>query len=221
MEDCFIKGIEGKKVLVTGATGGIGSAIARIFGQHGAQVGIHYFNAEDKAKELADEINKMCGKGKAEIIKGDLLDHDARTGLVGSFAKIFGGIDILINNAGAVFDYELFTDLEEISWDKTFELNAKAPFYLSASAFKHMKKGGRIINISSANVKYGGSAKSMHYSSAKAALDNLTTGLSREGASKGILVNSIRCGVIDTDMRIKIKGYSEEQFRKRIDMIPL
>ena len=81
--------------------------------------------------------------------------------------------------------------------------------------------GGRIINISSVNVKYGGSAKSMHYVASKAALDNLTLGFAREGAKYNILVNSIRCGLIDTQMRAKTEGYSEEDLKRRIDMVPL
>jgi 3-oxoacyl-[acyl-carrier protein] reductase len=213
--------IQDKKVLITGASGGIGSSIARIFADYSACVGLHYRKEKGQATKLLKEIRGNAGK--AELFQGDLLDKDARQNLVNSFVKVFGGIDILINNAGAICDYEHFSELEEKSWDYTFELNAKVPFYLSSKAFEYMKKrgGGRIINISSANVKYGGSEKSIHYSASKAALDNLTVGFARAGAEYNILVNSIRCGVIDTPMRTKIKGYSEELFKKRINLVLL
>ena len=83
------------------------------------------------------------------------------------------------------------------------------------------QKAGRVLNIISVNVKYGGSANSMHYVAAKAALDNLTLGFAKEGAPYNILVNSIRCGFIDTPMRKNTAGYSEQDMQKRIALIPL
>lgn len=217
----IFKDIGNKKVLITGASGGMGTSMAKLFASYGACVGLHYRSGREKAMKLLKEIRE--NSGKAELFQGNLLDQSVRKNLVKSFVKIFGRIDVLINNAGAIYDYKHFSELDEKSWDCTFGLNVKAPFYLSASAFQHMKEtgGGRIINISSANVKYGGSARSLHYNSSKAALDNLTIGFSREGAKYNILVNSIRCGVIDTPMRTKIKGYNESNFKKRIELIPL
>lgn len=195
--------------------------MAKLFASHGAHVGIHYNSGEEKAISLLREIRE--NGGKAELFQGDLLDQNVRENLVNSFIQTFGGIDVLINNAGAVYGYKHFSELDEGSWDKSFSLNVKAPFYLLKNAFAHMKQngGGRLINISSVSVKYGGSQKSFHYSSAKAALDNLTVGFARAGAEHNILVNSIRCGVIITPMHTRIEGYTEEQFRKRIELIPL
>jgi len=219
----MFKDIEGKKVLITGASGGIGSELARIFAKYGAFVGLHYIDNE-KEKEailkLKEEIEK--DSKKVELISGNLLDYEIRKNLIESFIDIFGSIDILINNAGAHFGHKYFSELDEKEWDDSFDLNTKAPFRLSASAFDYMKKkGGRIINISSTNVRYGGSGKSLHYVASKAALDSLTKGFAREGVKYNILVNSIRCGVIDTPMRTKIEGYNEEDFKKRIELIPL
>lgn len=215
--------IEGKKVLITGASGGIGLEIAKIFAEYGALVGLHYSGNEKKRKQLLGlkvELEKYYKK--IELFPGNLLDYDVRNNLIKSFVSIFGGIDVLINNAGVMFDYKYFLELDEKAWDNSFNLNTKAPFRLSASAFDHMKeKGGRIINISSANVRYGGSGKSLHYVASKAALDSLTKGFAYEGAKYNILVNSIRCGVIDTHMHTKIEGYTEENFKKRIELIPL
>lgn len=213
--------MENKKVLITGASGGIGASMAKLFASDGAHVGIHYNNGEEKATSLLNEI-RVSG-GKAELFQGDLLDQNVRENLINSFIRSFGGIDVLINNAGAVFDHIHFSELKMESWDKTFDLNVKAPFYLSSKAFEYMKQsgGGKIINISSVTVKYGGSPSGFHYSAAKAALENLTVGFSRDGAKHNILVNTIRCGVIDTAMRTKINGYTEERFQKRIELIPI
>ena len=216
----MFKDIEGKKVLITGASSGIGASMAKLFANYGALVGIHYNKGNERATKLLDEIKK--GSGKAELFQADLLEKNAAEKLIGSFIKKFGGIDILINNAGAIDGYQHFSELKEEAWQSSFDLNVKAPFYLTAKSFGYMKeKGGRILNISSVNIKYGGSAKSLHYVSAKAALDNLTVGFAKEGAKYNILVNSIRCGVIDTPMRTKIKGYNESNFKKRIELIPL
>lgn len=219
----MFEGIKNKKVLITGASGGIGSCMAKLFASYGAWIGLHYRNESDKKEvvKILKEIQKKSGE--AEIFQADFLDSNGRKNLVKSFIKRFGGIDVLINNAGAAFSYKHFSELDEKSWNNTFNLNVKAPFYLSGEAFNYMKEhgGGRIINISSANVKYGGSAKSFHYCAAKAALDTLSIGFAREGARYNILVNSIRCGVIDTPMRTKINGYNEKNFKKRINLIPL
>jgi len=215
--------MKNKKVLITGASGGIGSCMAKLFANHGASVGLHYRGEDDK-KEVIKTLEEIQKKsGKAEIFQADFLNSQDRKNLIKAFIEKFGGIEVLINNAGAAFAYEHFSELDEKTWDNTFNLNVKAPFYLSGEAFNYMKEhgGGRIINISSANVKYGGSAKSFHYCASKAALDTLTVSFAREGAKYNILVNSIRCGVIDTPMRTKIEGYNEENFKKRINLIPL
>ena len=213
--------IKGKKVLITGADGGLGSSMAKLFSEYGAHVGLHCLEKNGKALLLLKEVQEKGGK--AELFQADFLDSEARSKLVPAFIQQFGRIDVLINNAGAIYDYRHFSELPETSWEHTFNLNVKAPFYLTASTFSFMKeqKAGRVLNISSVNVKYGGSAKSMHYVAAKAALDNLTLGFAKEGAPYNILVNSIRCGFIDTPMRKNTAGYSEQDMQKRIALIPL
>ena len=213
--------IKNRRVLITGANGGIGSAIADLFADHGAKLGLHYRKNNEETEKI---LNKVKNKTEqAKIFQADLLDTESRKNLIENFIKNFGGIDVLINNAGAIDDYKHFSELSEAAWQNTFDLNVKVPFYLSGEAFQYMKEhgGGRIINISSVNVKYGGSARSLHYVAAKAALENLGLGFAKEGAPYNILVNSIRCGVIDTPMRTKVAGYDEENFKKRINLIPL
>jgi len=213
--------IKGKRVLVTGASGGMGSEIVKLFAEHGARLGLHYFVNKEEAIKLLEEVR---GKnGEAEIFQADLRNEEEGRNLIKLFVGKFEGIDVLVNNAGAVYDYKHFSELDEKSFRDTFDLNVKAPFCLMKEAFPHMKEqgGGRIVNLSSVNVKYGGSAKSMHYVAAKAALENLTLGFAKEGAEHNILVNTVRCGVIDTPMRTRIAGYSEEDFQKRINLVPL
>ncbi len=217
----MFEGIKDKRVLITGATGGMGTAFAELFADHGARLGLQYHKNRAEAKRLLASVLEKTEE--AEIFQADLLETQARKNLVKTFKKKFGGIDVLINNAGAEYDHADFSVLNEKSWQNTFDLNTKAPFYLSGGVFDSMKRqgGGKIINISSVNVKYGGGAKSMHYVASKAALESITRGFAKIGAEHNILVNAIRPGVIDTPMRMKIAGYTEKDFQKRTAMVPL
>ena len=212
--------IMNKRVLVTGASSGIGKVIATRFAEHGAHVGIHYRSDRQSANKLLGELTKY--HGHIELFHGDLMLAETRRHLIPSFLESFGGIDILVNNAGACYEYKHFSELDEAAWDTMLALHTKAPFILARDAFKFMKRRnwGRIINISTVSIEYAG-PNNMHYYSSKAAMDAITMGLAGEGAKHNILVNSIRCGMIDTPMRTKISGYNEEKFTKRIQMIPL
>lgn len=210
--------IKGKKVLVTGASTGIGECIAELFASYGAFVGIHYRSSERQALGLKKQILKQGGK--AEVFKADLLDRSCCEKLIPSFIKAFRGIDILINNAGGIYGFKDFLKLDEKSWDDTFTLNVKSAFFLARDAFRYMKKQrkGKIINISSVAAKYGGSLQSLHYGAAKAALEAVTIGLSRAGAQHNILVNAIRGGFIDTPFHKKI---GRKNIAERVKLIPL
>lgn len=207
-----------KRVLLTGASGGIGTSIARLFAQHGAALGLHYHQSKREAEQLQEDI--VNGGGQAECFQADLRDPSACRDLVQAFLAGFQGLDVLINNAGAVFSTVHFSELDAESWDQTLALNARAPFVLAREAFAHMKThgGGKIINISSVAAKYGGSATSLHYGAAKAALDAVTVGLARAGAPHNILVNSIRPGFVETAFHRKMGRTDVEA---RIDLIPL
>jgi 3-oxoacyl-[acyl-carrier protein] reductase len=212
--------LKGKRVLVTGGTSGIGTAIVTTLSESGASLGIHCHSNVDFANELVDKL--QVEESLHKVFQRDLLVVDAAEKLICDFVAEFGGIDILINNAGWVFGSAHFLELQIEDWDRTFALNTRAPFLLSRLAFKYMQEngGGKIINISSVSAKYGGSAYTMHYGASKAALDALTIGLSRAGAEHDILVNSIRCGFIDTEFHRKM-GRSETDIEKRIQLIPL
>tara|TARA_B100000315_G_scaffold254773_1_gene296539 strand:+ start:48 stop:806 length:759 start_codon:yes stop_codon:yes gene_type:complete len=217
MNHPIISGLKDKRILVTGATGGIGSCLVRLFAEEGATLGIHYHQNQEHAESLSREIK--AGGGKAECFQEDLLSTDELR-LVHDFIERFGGIDVLINNAGGIRGFKEFLDLDKSSWDETHRLNAQAPFFLAQQAFAYMKKqgGGKIINISSIAAKYGGSSKSLHYGAAKAALEAVTIGLARAGAPYRILVNSVRGGFINTPMH---QNLGRIRIEERVEKIPL
>jgi len=216
----MLRNLEGKRILITGASSGIGKATAELFSKHGSDIGVHYNSNMAGAIQVRDKIRAQ--KVKTELFQGNLLDFKVRATLVEEFVNIFGGIDILINNAGAYFNYKHFSELDERDWDEPFDLYVKSPFTLMRDAFQDMKKRGwgRIVNISTVGIKFGGS-HNMNYVCAKAALEAMTTGFAREGTNHNILVNNVRCGLIDTPMRTKIPEYGEERFRAREAMVPL
>lgn len=206
-----------QRVLITGAGTGIGASMARLFAESGAAVGVHYHQSAREAKRLVAELRRS--EGRADAFRANLLVARERDALIPSFVRAFGGLDVLINNAGGIVGPRHFLKLDADSWTATLTLNATVPFFLSRQAFAAMRSqgGGRIINISSISAKYGGSAHTLHYAAAKAALDALTLGLAREGASHGILVNSIRPGVIDTAAHRALP----KDLRARVRLIPL
>ncbi|MCM8805125.1 MAG: SDR family oxidoreductase [Candidatus Omnitrophica bacterium] len=211
--------LQGKKVLVTGATGGIGSAIARNFGKQGAIVGIHFYKNEERAEMLSREIKEEGGQ--PIILQADLTIEKEILDLVGLFYQKTGGIDIVVNNAGGIADLVHFEKITPAEWDGIISLNLKAPFFIMRESFLRMKaqKKGRIINISSVAAKYGGSEWSVPYGVAKAGIENLTVFFSRVGAQYNILVNCVRPGVIDTEFQRRIR--TDEQLKNRISLIPL
>ncbi len=213
----MFNGLKGKRVLITGASGGIGTSMVRLFAAEGARIGIHYCRNERQARALHCEVTRR--DGEAVEFHGDLLDPQECLRLMEAFVKQFRGIDVLINNAGAVFGPRHFLELAETSWDRTLALNARAPFLLAREAFRHMRRrGGKIINISSIGVKYGGSPQTLHYAAAKAAMEALTRGMARAGAPYRILVNTIRAGFIKTPFHDTMGRTNVSQ---RIQLIPL
>jgi 3-oxoacyl-[acyl-carrier protein] reductase len=211
-------GLRGKRILVTGASSGIGAAIAELLAAEGAEVGIHYHRNKAAAQKLIENIRAVGGR--AEGFEADLLSADARSRLVPETIERLGGLDGLVNNAGAVIGPAPFLELDDTAWRQTFVLNVESPFFLSQAAFRHMQQagGGRIVNISSVGVKFGGSPRTLHYSAAKSALETVTLGLAKAGAAHGVLVNAIRPGVIETPFH-GIK--SRQEWEARVAQIPL
>lgn len=212
-------GLKGKRVLITGAGSGIGAEMAKMFAKAEAKIGFHFRSSSNAVTRVQNDV---LAQAEVVILKGNLLDRKVRENLVRDFVSTFGGIDVLINNAGACPEYKHFSDLSEEEWDQMFELHVKAPFALSKNAFAYMKKQkwGRIIFVSTASIKFGG-VNNMHYYASKATMDAMMQGFAREGAKHNILVNSIRPGIIDTPMRTKTIGYERKRWKERLKFIPL
>lgn len=214
----MFESIRGKRVLITGSGSGIGACMAELFADYGAIIGVHYNRSEEGAKEVIARIQERGGS--AITLRADLMDTGACTDLVPRFVEMAGGIEVLVNNAGAVHGHPHFLEMDRDSWDHTITLDLTAPFFLSQAAFRYMSEhgGGRIISISSIAAKYGGSVETTHYGAAKAGLEAVTRTLARAGARYGILVNAIQPGVIDTDFHRKIGRGS---LKERVKHIPL
>lgn len=206
----------GKVVLVTGASGGIGSAIAQKFASLGATLALHYLT---KAPDAADLPG---AQGQLEMFREDLSAPDGARRLVDDVLARCGHVDIIVNNAGAVFGYTHFTALAEDELARCTELNLLAPFRIVAGLWDSLRArgGGRIISITSGSIRYG-RGNSAHYAMAKAGLEGLTGVWSRDGAPVGILANAIRCGVIDSGFSERIDGYDGERLRARTAMVPI
>ncbi len=186
-----------KVALVTGGSRGIGAAIARRLAADGADVAITYSKGADAAASVVKEIERAGGKALA--IQADAADAGAITGAVEKTVATFGGIDVLVNNAGTVVPKRFEdTTLEEL--DRLFDINVRGTLIATLAALKHMKSGGRIIMIGSCVGERMMTPGLVPYSATKGAVKMFSQGLSREVGSRGITVNNIQPGPIDTDL---------------------
>ena len=190
--------LEGKVAVVTGASGGIGRAIAVAFGKAGASVAVHYNGNEAKAAAVKAEIEEAGGK--AEIFRCNVADFDACSEFIKSVVKTFGKIDILVNNAGITRD-GLIMGMSEDDFDAVLDTNLKGSFNCIRFASRQMmrKKYGRIINITSVS-GVAGNAGQANYSASKAGLIGLTKSVAKELASRNITANAIAPGFVKTEM---------------------
>ncbi len=186
--------LEGRKALVTGATGGIGGAIARALHGQGAAVALSGTRRE-ALETLAGELG-----GRAHILEANLADRDAVEGLVPAAEAALGGLDILVNNAGITRD-NLFLRMKDEEWEQVIAVNLTAAFRLSRAAVKGMmrRRHGRIVNIGSV-VGSTGNAGQGNYAASKAGLIGLTKALAAEVASRNITVNLVAPGIIESPM---------------------
>ncbi len=201
-----------KTILITGANGGIGLATTKLFLEKGYTVFAHYFRSDDNLRALNHE--------KLEMIQSDLSQSENVEKVFSQCMDKCKKLDVLFNNAGTMSISESIESIKEEDFDYVLNVNLKASFLLSQFALKHMKEsaGGRIINISSIGVKYGGNPISAHYTISKAAVEAMTISFAKSGAPYNVLVNAIRAGLTDTDF---LKLNPNKNIEKRIDLIPL
>ena len=205
-----------KRVLVTGASSGIGFQIAGDFLKRGAFVGAHYCHNQVGASKLLDNT----GPTQCQIFQADFSRSNEVHRLWDEFMTWSGRIDVLVNNAGEASHPASIYELTEDAWDKTFLVNLKAPFLLSRAALSVMSQqhSGRIINISSIGVKFGGSTVTVHYSASKAALEAITKSFAKAGAPFNVLVNAVQVGITNTSLHQKV---GRKNLSERISLIPL
>ena len=211
-----MKLLEGKVVLITGASRGIGKAIAEECVNHGATVAFTYISSEEKAKAL--EVELSANGGVAKGFKSDAGNFDAAQALVDSVVETFGTVDVLINNAGITRD-TLLMRMSEEQWDEVINTNLKSAFNLTKAVIKPMLKAkkGSIINMSSV-VGVSGNAGQANYAASKAGLIGFTKSVAQELGSRNIRCNAIAPGFIETEMTASLNPETVQQWR---DGIPL
>jgi 3-oxoacyl-[acyl-carrier protein] reductase len=189
--------LSGKSALVTGASRGIGAAIAKRLAADGASVAITYNKGGDAAAVVVKAIESAGGKAIA--IQADATDAKAVTAAVEKTIAAFGRLDILVNNAGTAIPkpFEEAT-LEEL--DQVIDINLRGVFIATKAALKHLQDGGRIISIGSCVGERNMTPGLAAYSATKGAVKMFTQGLSRELGARGITVNNVQPGPIDTDL---------------------
>lgn len=198
--------LNGKVALVTGGSRGIGAAIAKRLAREGARVTITWSTNPDKATEVVESI-KAAG-GHATAIQADSANPADIRRAIASVVEQEGGLDILINNAGVATMVPV-EEFQEVDFDRLIAVNVKGVYVATQEALRHMKDGGRIINIGSINadvVPFPGMAI---YAMSKAAIATFTRGLAREVGARGITVNNIQPGPVNTDMNPADSDFAE------------
>ena len=189
--------LQGRRALVTGASRGIGAEIVRRLAADGAAVAFTYGRSAEEAEKLVAEVT--AGGGTAVAIQADSADAEAVAKSVDDAAAQLGGLDILVNNAGIA----VIGDVESLSledFDRQLAINVRAVFVASQRAIPHLGSGGRIINIGSINADRVPGPGLASYSMTKAAVAGLTRGLARDLGPRGITVNNVQPGPVNTDM---------------------
>ncbi len=204
--------LKGKVAIVTGASKGIGAAIATQLAKEGAAVVVNYASSKEGADRVVDEITR--GGGRAIAVQADLSKHADVRRLFAETKKAFDRLDVLVNNAGI---YE-FAPLEEVTaehFHKQFDLNVLGLILASQEAVKHFDRGGSIINISSV-VATTAPPNASVYSATKAAVDAVTRSLAKELGPRNIRVNAINPGMVETE-GVHAAGLSDSDFRRQIE----
>jgi acetoacetyl-CoA reductase/3-oxoacyl-[acyl-carrier protein] reductase len=206
--------LDGRKALVTGASRGIGRAIALELAHEGAKVAINYQSNDAKAQETVDEITKFGGT--CILAKANIADPQEARAMVKRVASELGGLDVLVNNAGITRDKSLRKMTDE-DWVQVVQTNLNAVFFCTSAAIPYMieQHFGRIINISSMNGQVGAFGQA-NYSASKGGVIAFTKTAALELAKANITVNTIAPGFTETEMLAKIPANMQEQIKARI-----
>jgi 3-oxoacyl-[acyl-carrier protein] reductase len=208
MKEHIMSELVGKRALVTGASRGIGAAIAAALAEKGADVAITFNGSADRAAEV---VRAIQAKGrKALAIKADSGDPAAVKRSVDDAAQALGGLDILVNNAGIAL-YASIAEIAVADIDALFDINVRAPILAAQAAIPHLKAGGRVVTIGSAGAeRIVGDTGTVYYMT-KSALHSFTRGLARELGPRDVTVNLVQPGSTNTDMNPADGEYSDFQ----------
>jgi 3-oxoacyl-[acyl-carrier protein] reductase len=204
--------LDGKVAIVTGGGRDIGRAASVRLGSAGAAVVVNYFASADAADETVRQIER--GGGKALAVRADVTDEKEVTRLVEETRRAFGDeIHILVNNAGGIMGRKKIHEIDGEFWDRVMALNLKSAFLVTRAVLDHMPDGGAIVNLSSLAARDGGGAGAIAYASAKGGVMTFTRGLAKELGPRGIRVNVVSPGLIDTTFHDTFTPYDA---RKRV-----
>ena len=213
-----IDDLAGKSILITGASSGIGAALARAFAGQGAHLAVHWSTNAAGAERVVQDIRD--GGGVAQPVQGDLTGAGQPKRIVEESAEALGGLDVLINNAGSLVSREPFLDADDAWVDAVFNLNARAVVGTCQAAVPHLARrgGGAIINVGSIAGLDGGGSGTGIYGASKAFVHNLTRHLAREFAAQNIRVNAVSPGVVDTGFHRATPPERMEAMRKSVSL---
>lgn len=205
-----------KIALVTGASRGIGRQIALTFAGYGATVIVNYNGSKEKAEEVVSEIRK--NGGQAESFQCSVADEEACQAMISHILETYGRLDILVNNAGITRD-NLLMKISETDFDTVMDTNLKGTFHTIKHTYRSFLKqrSGRIINLTSVTGLLGNAGQA-NYAASKAGVIGLTKSVARELASRGVTVNAIAPGFIDTEMTQAMSDAAKEATVAQIPM---
>ncbi len=203
--------LKGKRVLVTGASSGIGAATAELFAKQGAIVGVHYFHTEDGGKATLEKVNAVS---TGHLVRADMRDPQQVAQMVEQFTQKAGGIDVLVNNAGTLIDRQILAEATVAYHDDIFATNVRSCFLGAQASLDALKKSrGCIVNVGSIAGHNGGGGGSGIYAAAKAAVATMTIAMAKEFAEFGIRVNWVSPGLIETRFH---EQFSTPERRKKV-----
>jgi len=203
--------LKGRRVLVTGASSGIGSATAVLFSRQDCYIGVHYFRTPGGAKKTLEQVKK---NSDGILLRADVRDEKQVKEMVEQFADKAGGIDILINNAGSLIDRQSFETATLDYHEDIYATNVRSIFLVTRAALPYLKQSkGNIVNIGSVGGHTGGAGGSGMYCGAKAAVATETIAMAKEFAKYGIRVNSVLPGFIETRFH---ERFSTAKHRKEV-----
>ncbi|MFW2589868.1 SDR family oxidoreductase [Sagittula sp. SSi028] len=202
--------LQGQRVLISGGDSGIGRAVAQHMAREGAKVAIIYHSAKDKAEDTRRAI--IAEDTEALVIQGDTASSADCDAAVQAVIDAWGGIDVLVNNAGFQKPYASLEEVSDDDWRAHFDVNMAGMFYLSRAALRHMTRGAAIVNTTSINAFVGNDAL-LPYSATKGAISTFTRSLAKQYMDQGIRVNEVAPGPVATDIQEVFEDFDEDILR--------